>query len=124
MSTLDDHNSSQENTIAYLKSEMVNMLVKRQMDEKAMDEEIDQRDTTIANLMSSFTEEADTSQRQIKHLGAKTSSLEDEVEELRAETVKLRIHAMMMMEEKELKEKEMAKEMQLLYIETSRHEIL
>jgi hypothetical protein len=124
MSTLDNHTSSQENTIAYLKAEMVNMLVKKQIDEKAMDEEIDRRDTTIANLESSFTEEADISQKTIKHLGSKASSLEDEVEELRAETVKLRIHAMMMMEEKELKEKEMAKEMQLLYIETSRHEIL
>jgi len=122
--TLDGHSSSQENTIAYLKSEMVNMLLKKQLDEKAMDKEIDERDTTIANLKRSFKEETDTSQKTIKHLGAKASSLEDEVEELRAENVKLRIHAMLMQEEKELKEKEMQKEMQLLYIETSRHEIL
>jgi len=124
MLTLDGHSSSQENTIAYLKSEMVNMLLKKQLDEKAMDKEIDQRDTTIANLKSSFTEEKDISQKTIKHLGAKASNLEDKVEELRAENVKLRIHAMMMQEEKELNEKEMQKEMQLLYIETSRHEIL
>jgi len=124
MLTLDGHSSSQENTIAYLKSEMVNMLLKKQLDEKAMDKEIDQRDTTIANLKSSYKEEADTSQKTIKHLGVKASSLEDQVEELRAENVKLRIHAMLMQEEKELNEKEMQKEMQLLYIETSRHEIL
>jgi len=124
MLTLDGHSSSQENTIAYLKSEMVNMLLKKQLDEKAMDKEIDERDTTIANLKSSYKEEADTSQKTIKHLGVKASSLEDQVEELRAENVKLRIHAMLMQEEKELKEKEMQKEMQLLYIETSRHEIL
>jgi len=124
MLTLDGHSSSQENTIAYLKSEMVNMLLKKQLDEEAMDKEIDQRDTTIANLKSSFTEEKDISQKTIKHLGVKASSLEDEVEELRAENVKLHIHAMLMQEEKELNENEMQKEMQLLYIETSRHEIL
>lgn len=124
MLTLDGHSSSQENTIAYLKSEMVNMLLKKQLDEEAMDEEIDQRDTTIANLKNSFTEEKDISQKTIKHLGAKASNLEDQVEELRAENVKLRIHAMLMQEDNEMKEKEMQKEMQLLYIETSRHEIL
>ena len=124
MLTLDGHSSSQENTIAYLKSEMVNMLLKKQLDEEATDEEIEQRDTTIANLKNSFTEEKDISQKTIKHLGAKASNLEDQVEELRAENVKLRIHAMLMQEDNEMKEKEMQKEMQLLYIETSRHEIL
>lgn len=61
--------------------------------------------------------------RAMKALGSHSSYLEDEIEELRVENTKLRISSQMLQEEKRRIEEEMNMELQLLHIETGRHEI-
>lgn len=82
------------------------------------------RDETIAALEASFQENAAKSQRIVTELGVRNSTLEDQIEELRAENVRVRIGSRMMEEETKLAEEAMNTEMQLFYIEHSRHEIL
>ena len=122
--TLEEHSSSQENTIEYLKSEMVNLLLAKQMEEEKLNKELDRRRSIIISLENTFKESADQSQRLVKDLHTQSSSLEDEIAQLKAENTKLRIRAMMLEEEKAMVEEEMKTEMQLLYIETGRHDIL
>ena len=122
--TLEEHSSSQENTIEYLKSEMVNLLLAKQMEEEKLNKELDRRRSIIISLENTFKESADQSQRLVKDLHTQSSSLEDEIAQLKADNTKLRIRAMMLEEEKAMVEEEMKTEMQLLYIETGRHDIL
>ena len=124
ITTLEDHSSSQENTIEYLKSEMVNLLLAKQMEEEKLNKELDRRRSIIISLENTFKESADQSQRLVKDLHTQSSSLEDEIAQLKADNTKLRIRAMMLEEEKAMVEEEMKTEMQLLYIETGRHDIL
>jgi len=124
ITTLEEHSSSQENTIEYLKSEMVNLLLAKQMEEEKLNKELDRRRSIIISLENTFKESADQSQRLVKDLHTQSSSLEDEIAQLKADNTKLRIRAMMLEEEKSMVEEEMKTEMQLLYIETGRHDIL
>ena len=124
ITTLEEHSSSQENTIEYLKSEMVNLLLAKQMEEEKLNKELDRRRSIIISLENTFKESADQSQRLVKDLHTQSSSLEDEIAQLKVDNTKLRIRAMMLEEEKAMVEEEMKTEMQLLYIETGRHDIL
>ena len=124
ITTLEEHSSSQENTIEYLKSEMVNLLLAKQMEEEKLNKELDRRRSIIISLENTFKESADQSQRLVKDLHTQSSSLEDEIAQLKVDNTKLRIRVMMLEEEKAMVEEEMKTEMQLLYIETGRHDIL
>ena len=124
ITTLEEHSSSQENTIEYLKSEMVNILLAKQMEEEKLNKELDRRRSIITSLENTFKESADQSQRLVKDLHTQSSSLEDEIAQLKVDNTKLRIRVMMLEEEKAMVEEEMKTEMQLLYIETGRHDIL
>ena len=124
ITTLEEHSSSQENTIEYLKSEMVNILLAKQMEEEKLNKELDRRRSIITSLENTFKESADQSQRLVNDLHTQSSSLEDEIAQLKVDNTKLRIRAMMLEEEKAMVEEEMKTEMQLLYIETGRHDIL
>ena len=124
ITTLEEHSSSQENTIEYLKSEMVNILLAKQMEEEKLNKELDRRRSIIISLENTFKESADQSQRLVKDLHTQSSSLEDEIAQLKVDNTKLRIRVMMLEEEKAMVEEEMKTEMQLLYIETGRHDIL
>ena len=103
---------------------MVNLLLAKQMEEDKLNKELDRRRSIIISLENTFKESADQSQRLVKDLHTQSSSLEDEIAQLKADNTKLRIRAMMLEEEKAMVEEEMKTEMQLLYIETGRHDIL
>ena len=105
-STLEEQKSSQEITIEYLKSEMVNLLIAKTAKEEALDRSTNQ------------------SQKMIQDLGRQSSCLEDEIAQLKAENTNLHIRALVLEEEKARVEEEMKTEMSLMYIETGRHEIL
>jgi len=122
--TLKAQLSSQENVIEFLKTEMVNLLITQQVDEEVQRKELDNRDRIIASLEGLFQDNAEQTQLMIKQLGTRNSSLEDEIERLRAENINLRIQAVMLEEEKKQAKEDMNTELQLLYIETGRHEIL
>jgi len=122
--TLMGQVSSQENIIEFLKTEMVNLLIKQQVDENVQRKELDNRDRIIASLEGLFQDNAEQTQLMIKQLGTRNSSLEDEIERLRAENINLLIQAVMLEEEKQQAKEDMNTELQLLYIETGRHEIL
>ena len=124
ITTLQTHNSNQENVIDYLKTEMVNLLMRSQMDEKVLTNEIDSRISTITNLQTSFKAKEKQSQQMIQSLNDRNSTLEDEIEQLRAENCKLNVRNLMLQEEKKMKEEEMKTELSLLYIETGRSDIL
>ena len=93
ITTLEEHSSSQENTIEYLKSEMVNLLLAKQMEEEKLNKELDRRRSIIISLENTFKESADQSQRLVKDLHTQSSSLEDEITQLKADNTKLRIRA-------------------------------
>lgn len=116
--------SNQENLIEYLKTEMVNLLVSKQMVEKELDSELEQHDRVVAILKSSFKQKEDQFEQLTKELGSRNSSLEDEIEILKAENVRLRVRSQILEEEKNITERAMQTEMQLFYIENKRHEIL
>lgn len=61
--------------------------------------------------------EEDSEKKLIKHLVRRSSCLEDEIEKLRAENIKLRIRALMLEEEKKT-------DLQMSYVETGRHDLL
>ena len=122
--TLKAQLSSQENVIEFLKTEMVNLLITQQVNEEVQRKELDNRDRIIASLEGLFRDNAEQTQLMIKQLGTRNSSLEDEIERLRAENINLRIQAVMLEEEKKQAKEDMNTELQLLYIETGRHEIL
>ena len=124
ITTLQTHNSNQENVIEYLKTEMVNLLLRSQMDEKVLTNEIDSRISTITNLQTSFKAKEKQSQQMIQSLNDRNSTLEDEIEQLRAENCKLNVRNLILEEEKKMKEEEMKTELSLLYIETGRSDIL
>lgn len=121
---LEAKNSSQENVIEFLKSQLVTLLVTKRMVEEELGSELENRDTVMANLETSFKENAKQSQRMIMDLGSRNSSLEDQIEGLKAENVRLRLTSQIMEEEKRMSEQAMQTEMQLFYIENNRHEIL
>ena len=121
---LESRSSSQENIIEFLKAKLVTLLVSKRMVEDELNTDIERRDITISNIKSSCEEKADRSQRTITALEARSSSLEDQIEDLKAENVRLRVRSQILEEEKRKAEDEMKTEMQLLYIETGRHEIL
>ena len=121
---LESRSSSQENIIEFLKAKLVTLLVSKRMVEDELNTDIERRDITISNIKSSCEEKADRSQRTITALEARSSSLEDQIEDLKAANVRLRVRSQILEEEKRKAEDEMKTEMQLLYIETGRHEIL
>lgn len=108
VSTLDSRISYQDNTIEFIKSEMCNLLISNKTEEEELSKELDLRDATIANLKNSF-----------KHMSERNSSLEDELERLRAENTKLQVKSLMIEEKAAVVEEEMRKELQLAYIENS-----
>ena len=95
-----------------------------QMDEKVLTNEIDSRISTITNLQTSFKAKEKQSQQMIQSLNDRNSTLEDEIEQLRAENCKLNVRNLILEEEKKMKEEEMKTELSLLYIETGRSDIL
>ena len=113
VSTLDSRISYQDNTIEFLKSEMCNLLISNKTEEEELSRELDIRDNTIANIKNSF-----------KHMSEKNSSLEDELEMLRAENTKLQVKSLMIEEKAAVVEEEMRKELQLAYIENSSFDVL
>lgn len=123
-STLEEQKSSQEITIEYLKSEMVNLLIAKTAKEEALDTELDHFISTITKLKRTFQVSANQSQKMIQDLGRQSSCLEDEIAQLKAENTNLHIRALVLEEEKARVEEEMKTEMSLMYIETGRHEIL
>lgn len=66
---------------------------------------------------------AKRSEEMFKALGYRSSSLEDEIEELRVENTKLRIYSQTLEEEKRRIEEEMKTEMELLQLETGQHRV-
>jgi len=86
---LKGQSSSQENVIELLRAEMVNLLVAKRMVEENLMVEVEQRDVALSNLKTLCEERADQS-----------SFLEDEIEKLRAENVRLRVRSQMLEEEK------------------------
>ena len=113
VSKLDSRISYQDNTIEFLKSEMCNLLISNKTEEEELSRELDIRDVTIANIKNSF-----------KHMSEKNSSLEDELEMLRAENTKLQVKSLMIEEKAAVVEEEMRKELQLAYIENSSFDVL
>lgn len=124
LTDMETRSSSQEDVIEFLKAETVKLLVTKRMVEEDLSTELERRDIMISNLKKFCRENADQSQRMITFLESCGSSLEDEIEELKAENVRLRVRSEMLEEEKRMVEQEMRTELQLLYIENSRHEIL
>lgn len=82
------------------------------------------RDETIADLEASYKENADQLKKIIVSLGARSSQLEDKIEELKVENLKLQVRSEMLEEEKRMSEESMKTQLQLLYIENSCHDIL
>jgi len=121
---MEAKSSYQENVIGFLKADMMSLLVAKRAVERDLDAKLLNRDATIANLERSFLENVEESMKVITDLGAQNSSLEDQVEELRAEAVKLRLRSRMLEEEKEAAEEAMRTELQLLCIEKSHYDIL
>ena len=85
---------------------------------------VERRNITISNLESSCEEKADRPQRMITALEVHSSSQEDQIEELKAENVRLCVRSQILEEEKRMVKEEMKTKMQLLYIDTGRHKIL
>ena len=89
------------------------LLISNKTEEEELSRELDIRDVTIANIKNSF-----------KHMSEKNSSLEDELEMLRAENTKLQVKSLMIEEKAAVVEEEMRKELQLAYIENSSFDVL
>ena len=98
VSTLDSLISYQDNTIEFLKSEMCNLLISNKTEGEELSRELDIRDNTIANLKTS-----------LEHMSERNSSLEDELEKLRAQNTKLQVKSLMIEEEAAVVEEEMRK---------------
>jgi len=113
--------SSQDKVIKFMKAEMVKLQLTYRMAEEEMGAKLVQRDTAIANLESSFKENAEESKRMITAVGVRNSALEDQIEDLKAENARLQVRSQMLEEEKRHCEETMKMEMQLLCIENSRH---
>ena len=113
VSTLDSRISYQDNTIEFLENEMCNLLISNKTEEEELSRELDIRDATIANLKSS-----------LKDMSERNSSLEDELERLRAENTKLQVKSLMIEEKAAVVEEEMRKELQLAYIENSSFDVV
>ena len=114
---LESSIASKENIIMCMKAEMVKQQFTNRMAEEELRAELAQRDVVIANLESSFKENADNSKRMIKALGVQSSLLEDEIENLKAENGRLQAQSQVLEEEKRVGEERLDREMQLLYIE-------
>merc|ERR1712216_368948 len=99
----------------------VKLQLTHQMAEEEMGAKLVQRDTAIANLESSFKENAEESKRMITAVGVRNSALEDQIEDLKAENARLQVRSQMLEEERRHCEESMKMEMQLLCIENSRH---
>eukprot|EP00581_Thalassiosira_minuscula_P019433 CAMPEP_0183717590 /NCGR_PEP_ID=MMETSP0737-20130205/11171_1 /TAXON_ID=385413 /ORGANISM="Thalassiosira miniscula, Strain CCMP1093" /LENGTH=402 /DNA_ID=CAMNT_0025947063 /DNA_START=186 /DNA_END=1394 /DNA_ORIENTATION=- len=120
VSNLDSQSSSQENTIEFLKAKLVEVLVSKEVVENQLNTEIEYRNASLSNLEKSFNETNQT----ISALEASNSSLEDQVERLKAENLRLRVQSQMLEEEISQMNKRMENEIQSVYVETGRYEIL
>ena len=128
---LDTQRSKQDDLIRYMTAEMIRILDTKQMDEKNLSTEMERYDIAMAKIQSSFQhlrsstkKDEIQSQQKIAELETCNSSLEDEVEKLRAENVSLRLKAHMIEQEKKNVEDKLETELQLMSIENSNHEIL
>jgi predicted ribosome quality control (RQC) complex YloA/Tae2 family protein len=74
--------------------------------------------TTIANLKILFTENADQLKQIIIVLGKHNSTLDDQIEEIKAENENLRVRHQLIEEEKRMAVEAMKTELELLYLET------
>ena len=74
--------------------------------------------TTIANLKILFTENADQLKQIIIVLGKHNSTLEDQIEEIKADHENLRVRHQLIEEEKRMAVEAMKTELELLYLET------
>ena len=72
---------------------------------------MEHRDTIISNLENLCVENADYSRRMITALEVCSSSLEDKIEELKAENVRLQFRSQMLENEKRMVEEEMKTEL-------------
>lgn len=121
---LEDHSSAQENAIEFLKAEMVNLLVAKQLVEKHLNKDLERRGAMISDLEWLCKDKEHRSQSVIKDLKVRNSSLEDEIENLKAENVRLQVGSQILEEESRLAEEALKIELQLCHIENSYHDIL
>jgi len=124
ITSLEDHSSTQENVIEFLKAEMVNLLVSKQMVEKHLNTDLDRRGVMVSDLERLCKDKAEESQSVINNLEIRNSSLEDQIEDLKAENVRLQVGSQMLKEESRMAEEALKTELQLYYIENSHHDIL
>ena len=88
--------------------------------------ELQRRNKAIHELRSSSEENADRSQQMITDLEASSSCLEDQIEKLKVENVRLRVTSQMLKEEKDMAEEEMKAlktDVQSYYIDNSHYGI-
>jgi len=114
---LEATNASKEIVINCMKAEMVKLQFTNGLAEEELGAGLLQRDEMIANLESSFKENADNSKRMIKTLGVQNSALEDEIENLKAENGRLQAQSQILEEEKRISKERIDREMSLFYIE-------
>lgn len=121
---LSIQNSNQDIVIGNMKAEIIRILTTKLMDEKNLQTELERRDMAMSKLHTSVEERSNQSKRKMEDLEATNSSLEDEIKNLRAENVRLQLRAQMFEEAKKMAEEKLDRDMQLLHIESSHHDIL
>ena len=91
------------------------LIIMEQMNEEVLNKK--QTYSLRTDIPDDEENDEDSEKKLIKHLVRRSSCLEDEIEKLRVENIKLRIRALMLEEEKKT-------ELQMSYQETGRHDIL
>lgn len=121
---LEDHSTAQDDVVEFLKAEIVNLLVEKQMVEKHLNKDLECRGTMISDLERLCKDKEDRSQNAIKDLEVRNSSLENQIENLKAENVRLQVGSQILEEESRMAEEALKMELQLYHIESSHHDIL
>ena len=94
------------------------LIIMEQMNEEVLNKKKTYTPTRRIVIPDDSRENDEVTEKElIKHLVRRSSCLEDEIEKLRVENIKLRIRALMLEEEKKT-------ELQMSYQETGRHDIL
>eukprot|EP00581_Thalassiosira_minuscula_P027850 CAMPEP_0183749600 /NCGR_PEP_ID=MMETSP0739-20130205/47_1 /TAXON_ID=385413 /ORGANISM="Thalassiosira miniscula, Strain CCMP1093" /LENGTH=330 /DNA_ID=CAMNT_0025985363 /DNA_START=269 /DNA_END=1261 /DNA_ORIENTATION=- len=121
---LEKRNSSNEDVIEFLKSQLVKQLAQKGMVEDELSMEVAHRDETISSLEKSSALTREQSTRKIRTLEARNSCLEDEVEQLKAANGSLEARCVLIEEEKNVVEEELKTEMELFRIANTLHDII
>jgi hypothetical protein len=90
---LEIRSSDQENVIEMLKTKMIKLLITKKCIEEELRTEIERRDQSYSTLERSSKERADESKRTISDLELFSSLLEDQIEKLKVENVRLQLQS-------------------------------